>query len=39
MELHIDNRETIKSFFNNYKWVTIKNLNLGDYIFYYNNEQ
>ena len=38
MELHIDNRETIKSFFNDYKWVTIKNLNLGDYIFYYNNE-
>ena len=44
MELIIDNRETIKNYFiekqnqNNYEWVTFQNLDLGDYLFKYNNQ-
>lgn len=40
MELIIDNRESIKKYFIEKKvdWVKCKNLDLGDYIFNYNNE-
>ena len=40
MELTIDNRESIKSYFEekNYKWVKFENLDLGDYLFKYKDE-
>ena len=40
MELIIDNRESIKKYFNdkNLEWVKFQNLDLGDYVFNYNEE-
>jgi ERCC4-type nuclease len=38
MELIIDNRESIKDYFKDKKYVTFKNLELGDYVYKYNGE-
>ena len=38
MELIIDNRETIKDYFQDKDYVKIKNLDIGDYIFKYNDK-
>tara|TARA_B110000908_G_C10194078_1_gene421992 strand:- start:116 stop:880 length:765 start_codon:yes stop_codon:yes gene_type:complete len=40
MELIIDNRESLKDYFidKEFKWCKTKNLDIGDYIFNYNNE-
>ena len=40
MELIVDNRESIKTYFTekNYSWVKYQNLLIGDYIFKHNDE-
>ena len=38
MELIIDNRETIKDYFQDKDYVKIKNLDIGDYIFKYDDK-
>ena len=40
MELIIDNRESTKSYFEekNYEWVSFENLDIGDYMFKYEDK-
>ena len=40
MELIIDNRESTKSYFEekNYEWISFENLDIGDYIFKYEEK-